>query len=70
MPVRTEAANGVVDVAVLGLVGVALFLELADEVEHRRNVFCGARLVGGREAPEREHVLLHRAGEFVGELVG
>ncbi len=70
MTVGTEAAHRVVDVAVFGLIGKALFFELADQVEHRRNVFGRARLVRGRKAAEREHVFLHGARKFVRELVG
>ena len=63
-----ELAHGEVDVAVGALIGIALFLELFNEAEHLGNVVGGAGLVRGREAAEREHVLLHRAGELVGEL--
>ena len=69
-PVGLEAPHGVIDVAVGGVIGDALLFEFLDEIEHLRDELRRARLVGGREAPEGEHVLLHRAGEFVGERVG
>lgn len=63
-----ELAHGEVDVTVGPLVGVALLLKLLDEAEHFGDVVGGAGLVRGREAAEREHVLLHRAAELLGEL--
>ena len=69
LPVAREAAHGVVDVAVLGLIGEALFGEKVNEAQHLRNVLRRAGFVRGRKAPEREHVFLHGSGELVGELV-
>ena len=41
--------------------------ELIDDAQHLRNKVRGARLYGRRQAAERNHVFLHRAGEFIGK---
>ena len=70
LAVVRKLAHRVVDVAVGGGVGQALGLELFNEVEHLRDEFSGARLVGGRKAPQAQHIFLHRLREFVGEFLG
>jgi len=68
LAVAFETAHGVVHVAVVGLVGQALLLELADDVQHLAHVLGGARLAVGRFDAQRAFVGVHGVDVELGDL--
>lgn len=64
-----ELADGIVNITVSSVVGEALFLELADQIKHLRDVLSRTRLECRRKAAQCQHVFLHGTGKFIGKLI-
>ena len=65
-----KLADGIVNITVSSVVSKTLFLELADQIEHLRDVLSCTRLECRRKATQCQHVFLHGAGKFIGKLIG
>ena len=68
LAVARKLAHRVVHVAMGRAIGQALAFELADQRQHLRHVFGGARLKGGGLDAQGANVGVHGSDHFVGEL--